>query len=288
MNRKKLTLLVSTICSLVLLMLTVVPVLASPPDSPKARFIAVLEQLTEEGVISSEQTEIILQRAGVILGSMKAAERTSQRRTKQLLISPSRFILLRISQALDMKPTDLLFQLKEGKKLAQIAEEQGLSTDELVNELLAPVKKGLDRAVAENKLSQEQAEQKFNKIEVKVNEAIQKATLKGIVRNGYDKFEKQDKRAGQTKLLLRQVAQIVNLDDEELLARLKEGKKIVEIAQEQGIGRDELLESLMERVQDRLDTAVHEGKLGEEKAKEIKQRIEERLGRFIDNFPAER
>ena len=270
MNRKKLTLLVSTICSLVLLMLTVVPVLASPPDSPEAHFIAVLEQLTAEGVISSEQTEIILQRAGVTISSMKAAEQTSQRRTKQLTTSRSKLILLKISRTLDMKPTDLLSQLKEGKTVAQIAEEQGISTDELVNELLAPVKKGLDRAVAENKLSQEQAEQKFNKIEVKVNEAIQKATLKDIVRYKSDEIKKQDNRVGRTKLLLRQVAQIVNLDGKELLAGLKESKKLVGIAKEQGISRDELLETLIYSAQERLNTAVHEDKLDEEKAKEIK------------------
>lgn len=77
----------------------------------------------------------------------------------------------------------------------------------------------------------------------------------------------------------------MNLDHEELLSQLKEGKKIVEIAQEQGVSRDELLESLIDRAQDRLDKAVSEGKLDKEKAAEIMSKLEERLAEFVDDFP---
>ena len=49
MNRKRLILLVSSICALALLAITVVPAVASPPKAPRAQFAAVLEQLTEEG-----------------------------------------------------------------------------------------------------------------------------------------------------------------------------------------------------------------------------------------------
>ena len=53
MSRKKLTLFVSTVCVIALLVIVVVPAVASPPKPPKAQFAAVLDQLTEEGVMTS-------------------------------------------------------------------------------------------------------------------------------------------------------------------------------------------------------------------------------------------
>ena len=201
-----------------------------------------------------------MERAGPIFGRMGDMGRAYQRRVRELAIARSRPILGRISQVLEIKPDELLPQLKEGKTIAQIAEEQGVPTSAVVDELLAPVKKGLDRAVADGKLSQEEAEQRLNQAEVRITEMVQKASPKDIVGHEVNKIRRQDKRAGQTRMLLGQVCQIVNLDHEELLAQLKEGKKIVEIAQEQGISRDELLKALTDRAQDRLDKAVSDGK----------------------------
>lgn len=288
MNKKRLTILLSTICAVVLLVIAIVPALASSPESPRAEFAATLEQLTEEGVINSEQAEIIMERIGPIFGKIVTTERAYQRRVGELALARSRPILLRISQALDMKPNELLPQLKEGKTVAQIAEGKGVSDSEVVDELLVPVREGLDKAVAEGKLSQEQAKQKLSEAEARITEMVQKATLKEIVGHEVKKIRKQDERARKTRVLLHQVCQIVNLDREELLSQLKEGKKIVEVAQEQGVSRDELLKSLIDSAQDRLDRAVGERKLDEQKAVDLKQKIEEGLTRFVDNFPPER
>ncbi len=288
MNRKRLILLVSSICAVALLAITVVPAVASPPKAPKAQFAAVLEQLTQEGVINSEQAKVITERTEPIFGRMGDVGRACQRRTKELAIARSKPVLVRVSQALGMEPNELLPQLKEGKTIAQIAEEHGVSVSTVVDELLMPVKKGLDKAVADGKLNQEQAEQKLSKAEAKITEMVQKATPKGIVGHEVKKIRKQDARARQIRVLLGQVCQIVNLDRKGLSAQLKEGKKIVEIAQEQGVSRDELLKALTDRAQERLDKAVSEGKLDKDKAAEIMPKIEESLTKFVDNFPPEK
>jgi len=285
MNKKRLALLLSSICAVALLVITVVPALASPPESPGAKFAAVLEQLTEEGVINSEQAEAIMERTAPIFGRMGLMGHAYQQRVRELALARSKPMLLRISQAVGMEPDELIPQLKEGKSIAQIAEEQGISTSVVVGELLVSVEERLDRAVADGKLSQEQAEEKLSKAEARITEMVQNPALKGIVGHEVNKIRKQDERARQTRGLLHQVCQIVNLEHEELLPQLKEGKKIVEIAQEQGVSRDELLKSLVDTAQNRLDKAVSEGKLDEEKAAEIMSKIEDRLAKFVDDFP---
>ena len=285
MNRKRLTVLVSTVCALALLLVMVVPALASSPETPDSQFAAVIEQLTEEGVLNSEQAEIIIERTGPIFGKMMAVRHAYQQKVKEQAIARVKPVLSKISQALDMKPDELLPQLKEGKTIAQIAGERGVATDILVEELLEPVEARLDKAVDVGRLDQEQAEQKLGEARFRINAMIQNATPKGIVRNEVNRIRKQDERVKLTGILLQQVCQVLDLEHEELIVQLKEGKKIVEIAQEQGISREVLLDSLIESIQDRLTQAVDEGRLEEDKAADIAQRVAEQLDKFIDNFP---
>jgi len=285
MNRKKFTLLVSTVCAVALLAITVVPAVAAPPKAPRAQFAATLQQLTEEGVINSEQAEVIIQRCEPIFGVMRVMKRPYQQRVKELALAQSRPILMRISQVLRMEADELVPQLREGKTVAEIAEEQGIPASLVVEELLIPVEQRLDRAVADGRLSQEQAREKLSSAEVTISKMVHEGALKDIIGHQVNKIVQKDKRARQTKLLLHQVCQIVNLDHMGMLAELKEGNKIAEIAKEQGISQNELLEELTQLAQDRLDTAVNKGKLDAQKAEEILQNIRDRLAQFVENFP---
>lgn len=285
MNRKRFILLASTICALALLVVTVMPVAAVPPKSSRVQFTDVLEQLTAEGVINSEQAEAIMGRCEPVFGRIERMEHACRRMVRKRVVAQSKPMLMKVSQALGMEPNELLSQLKEGKTIAEIAEEQGVLISVVVEELLAPIREGLDRAVADGKLSQGEAEQRLSNAEVRINKLVHEARLKDVVRYGINKTVERTRGARQTRMLLHQVCQMLNLDREGLFTQLKEGKKIVEIAQEQGISRDELLEALIEPAQDRLDKAVSEGKLDEQKAEEIRQNIEDRLARFVDNFP---
>ncbi|TET44148.1 MAG: hypothetical protein E3J66_01130, partial [Dehalococcoidia bacterium] len=144
MKRKKSILLVTTVCAIALLVITVVPAVAAPPKAPKAQFPAVLEQLTEEGVINSEQAEAIIERSEPVFGMIGMMNHPYQQRVKELAVSRSRPILMRISQALGMEDKELVQQLREGRTVAEIAEEQGIPTHLVVQELLIPVEEALD------------------------------------------------------------------------------------------------------------------------------------------------
>jgi len=60
--------------------------------------------------------------------------------------------------ALKLTPEELNAQLASGKTLAQIAEAQGVSQEQLAQALESAVKAGLDKAVADKVLTQEQAD----------------------------------------------------------------------------------------------------------------------------------
>jgi len=64
-----------------------------------------------------------------------------------------------LAEALGLTPEELNAELASGKTLAQIAEAQGVSQEQLASALESSVKAGLDKAVADGVLTQAQADQ---------------------------------------------------------------------------------------------------------------------------------
>ena len=69
-----------------------------------------------------------------------------------------------LSSALKLTPEELNAQLASGKTLAQIAEAQGVSQEQLSKSLEASVKAGLNKAVTDKLLTQEQADWMFSQM----------------------------------------------------------------------------------------------------------------------------
>lgn len=69
-----------------------------------------------------------------------------------------------IAEALNLTPDELNTQLASGKTLVQIAEEKGVSREQLAAALETSVKAGLAQAVTDGVLTQEQADQMLNQM----------------------------------------------------------------------------------------------------------------------------
>ena len=63
------------------------------------------------------------------------------------------------AQALGMTPQELRQELQAGKTLAQVAQQRGISRDELKNRLQTLTKQRLDQAVQQGRMTREQADQ---------------------------------------------------------------------------------------------------------------------------------
>ena len=67
-----------------------------------------------------------------------------------------------LADAIGLTPDELNAELASGKTLTQIAETKGVSQEQLAVALEKSVKAGLDKAIADGVLTQEQAEQMLN------------------------------------------------------------------------------------------------------------------------------
>ncbi len=83
---------------------------------------------------------------------------------------PGAQALDQVAQELGMTPQDLLSELKGGKTLAQIASEKGADLNTVIDKILEPLKTRLDTAVANGKIAQDQADQRFNDAKQKLTD----------------------------------------------------------------------------------------------------------------------
>ncbi len=76
------------------------------------------------------------------------------------------------AEALGMTQDDLMEQLRDGASLAGVAEAQGMSVDDFKADLLDQVKAQLDELVAENDLTQDQADDIFQRVEENIDDIV--------------------------------------------------------------------------------------------------------------------
>jgi len=66
--------------------------------------------------------------------------------------------VVRVADALGLTPTELLTKLQSGETLAQIAADQGVTTDTVIDALVAPYADALNTQVTNGSLTQEEAD----------------------------------------------------------------------------------------------------------------------------------
>jgi len=73
---------------------------------------------------------------------------------------------------LGLELEELVSELKDGKTLAEVAEEQGMPVDKFTAAMLPEVRQELDALVAEGKLTQEQADANFEHVEENIDRIV--------------------------------------------------------------------------------------------------------------------
>ena len=82
------------------------------------------------------------------------------------------------AEYLGLSEDELHEQLRDGKSLAEVAEAQGKSADGLKQAILAGAKSGLDKAVAAERLTQEQADAIYERLQGVIDDLVN-GTLRG-------------------------------------------------------------------------------------------------------------
>jgi DNA-directed RNA polymerase specialized sigma subunit len=146
--------------------------------------------------------------------------------------------------------------------VAKLAANLGMEQSEVTTALDKTKQQMLDEAVQQGSLTQEQADQ------------MAKRMQDGCGLPGFRGAQKHDRGAGFGRNL-DNMATVLGMTTDELRAELKSGKKIQQIAQDKGMTLDQFREKMLEVKKEALAKAVSDGKLTQDQADKMLQRMEQ-------------
>ncbi len=164
------------------------------------------------------------------------------------------------AQVLNMTPQDFVQALREGKTPAELAEEAGVSTDALAAALQAT----------------------WN--------AQGEAIIANFIEKGPPKPRGHRPPARQAfkhmKLWVKVSAETLEMPVREFVRAMRDGQTPAQIAESHGSSGQALVDAIVAAEKARLDQAVADGRISQEKADEILARIREKANRWVEEgFP---
>lgn len=164
------------------------------------------------------------------------------------------------AEAIGISVDDLKAALKEGKTLAQVAEANGVDRQTLIDALVAAGNAQLDelRSTLPDRMA----------------ELVDRALP--------ERGEGHERRAERRQFRMETAAEALGLTTDELKDQLRDGKTLAEIAEAQGVDRQTLIDTLVTAATERIDQAVADGKMTQERADKAKAKLPEVITKIVD------
>ncbi len=152
-----------------------------------------------------------------------------------------------------------------GNLLARVANKLGITEAELQTAIQDAQLETIDEAVAEGRLTDERA-----------------ARLREHVEDGRHLFARRPHHHPGPRLIVSSAAHVLGIETTDLVAELKAGKSLAEVAEAQGMPVEDFTPALLTEIRTQLDALVAEGKLTADRAAEMFQHIEENIDRIVN------
>ena len=186
-----------------------------------------------------------------------------------------------LARALDLSPRDLHDLLSEGYTLEELAEEQGISLNDLVDILISPMEDKLRQMVEEGRIVEDQARDMLAKMMKHLLKALEEFQLPraGEPHPDDDRFRPDPsfRPYPEIPLTLGDAARVLGIPFEEMMERMDETEDIRELQAERGLTIEQFIAALYDVVRGRLEERVSRGELSEEEAGHILAELKHRL-----------
>ncbi len=181
------------------------------------------------------------------------------------------------ADVIGIEVADLIEALQEdGATLVSVAEANGSSGDAIVAAVVEQLTERLDEAVAEERLTQEEADEKLADATERIQELVETENpqLRGGPGRGHG--------ARSFGIALADVADLLGLTTDELRAAAQHDTTLAELAEQQGVPTDDVIATLVAPVEERLQAAVDEERITQEEADEKLADATERATELVE------
>jgi predicted DNA-binding protein YlxM (UPF0122 family) len=189
-------------------------------------------------------------------------------------------ILETVAEVLGLTPEDLKAELESGKTLGEVAETQGVDTQAIVDAVHAQVTEMVQEAVENGHLTQDEADQILDRLAECDGEQFRclgppfgpAPHMRVGVHRGW----------GGPWGSLDVAAEVLGMESEGLMAELRDGKSLAEIAEERGVDPQAVEDAMVAHMEEMLQQAEEEGTLSPECAECARQRFGECEGDWLE------
>jgi polyhydroxyalkanoate synthesis regulator phasin len=201
-----------------------------------------------------------------------------KRKTKIALVAAVAAALVIAGGGAALAASDVFSPEEESKAIIDDAAKQlGVEPSELSAALKQALENRIDEAVAEGRLTEEQAKELKQRLESADTPLL-------FPRFGFGGHGPWEGHFGHFATL-ETAASYLGLTEAELRAELADGKSLADVAKEEGKSVDGLVQALVKAATERIDGAVDDGKLTESQADDLKQNLEERIRDLVNREP---
>jgi polyhydroxyalkanoate synthesis regulator phasin len=140
----------------------------------------VVDEALAEGWLTEEQAELLQWRMDRAPTARMPGLNQDMGKLGHHLIGGEDGLVSIAADEMDMSLSDLLTELEDGKSIANVAEENGVDTQDIVDAYLAQIQENLDEAVAEGNMTQTQADYRLQQAEERVTDLLDNTGLGGL------------------------------------------------------------------------------------------------------------
>jgi hypothetical protein len=152
-----------------------------------------------------------------------------------------RGIIQEVSDALGLEVSEVIAQLREGNTLAQIIEDNGSTIETVLESLVAEQREKLQEAVNEGLITQEEMDERLARTKERYTRALNSERLSRLAERA-SRFH----RAANHRFLVRGVADALGLEAAEVAAQLREGKTLAQIIEDNGSTAEAVVDAMVE------------------------------------------
>ncbi|MGI9649223.1 MAG: hypothetical protein ACR2OI_11945 [Acidimicrobiia bacterium] len=194
-----------------------------------------------------------------------------------------------VAEILGIDDTQVIVDaLEAGDTLADVAAANGSSGEAVVAELVAGLSEKLAEAVADERIDQVRADEILVNAEERITTLVNSTQEEIQAARQVQREERQAEREARRAERQETVAAVVGIPFEDIQAALQDGETtLAEIAAEQGVGLDTLVDGLTAPAAANLAEKVADGTLTQDEADERLAEITERITERVQTPPAD-
>jgi DNA recombination-dependent growth factor C len=183
------------------------------------------------------------------------------------------------AKTIGIKPAELAQEMRAGKTIADVATENGVLPSTVVTTLVNAADKRIETALANGKLTTDQATALKDKVPAAVDKLVNNPHVKAA-----DAAQRRAIRRDVIKGGVKIAAATIGIKPPELVQEVRTGKTIADVATEHSVLPSTVVTALVNAADKRIETALANGKLTTDQATALKNKVPAAVDKLVNDW----